>query len=161
MKNVVLRAAMCLILAGVVLPSMTGCETFHDRWKAAANQFNPATNKAGRPTMTGRWSGTWESTMEEDKSHGTVRAIIQADPEQEGVYHAEFQAIYASVLWGEYIIPFETTYKDGKLYLTSEADLGWLGGGVYKYDGIVDRRFFWLNYDAKTHKGRMVLERID
>lgn len=158
MKTVSCSSVLCCLLLIMMLPSI-GCETFDDRWDAAAKSYYPATNKAGRPSLAGRWSGTWESS--EDDHEGTVKAIIVPLDENEGTYHAEFHATYGSIFWAEYEVPFETSYVEGKLKVTGEADLGWMSGGNYVYDGVVDRRYFWLNYDSPGHKGKMVLQRIE
>lgn len=158
MKTVSISSVLCWLLVLSLMPTV-GCETFDDRWDAAAKSYYPATNKAGRPSLAGRWSGTWDSS--EDDHEGTVKAIIVPLDENAGTYQAEFHATYAGIFWAEYEVPFETKYQDGKLTVTGEADLGWMSGGKFVYDGIVDRRFFWLNYDASGHKGKMVLQRIE
>jgi len=141
-----LRAAAALGF----LASIGGCvSTFEDDWKAAAG-FAVG--------IEGRWEGTW--TSDASGHHGGLRCLVTRRPDQgfEARYHATYQG-WCGTVGFEYTVPISTESGAEGWKLHGNADLGWLAGGVYEYDGVATVTRFFCNYQASEDHGVFNLER--
>jgi hypothetical protein len=130
-SRVVLLLGMCGLL--------TGC-CFEREWQAAKSYTQP------EQELAGCWEGTWQSDY--NGHHGGLRAIITK--QGEGYYNAHFHATYAVVIPFEFELPLLVT-DDGRAYaLEGEADLGWLAGGRYTYNGSATASDFIAAYCAEN-----------
>jgi hypothetical protein len=150
-------------LARLVLPLFAlavafaagGCGIAYEcRWKNAGTQPTPAQG------INGRWQGEWHS---EGSGHsGGLRCILTRDAD--GHYVADFRATYAWLLSFGYRMTLTTKATDdghppSVVYFEGKEDAGWLGGGVYAYDGKVTPMAFHFNYAGTWDHGTFLLAR--
>jgi hypothetical protein len=129
-------AALLVALCGL----LTGC-SFERQWQEATRYSYP------EQELAGCWEGTWQSDY--NGHHGGLRAIISK--QGEGYYDAHFHATYAAVIPFEFELPLLVT-DDGTAYaLEGEADLGWLAGGLYTYNGNATATDFVAAYCAENN----------
>ena len=149
------------LLAFSGLALLLGCSGFEKRWKGAA-QAPVEVND-----ITGRWQGHWVSDA---TGHtGGLRCIITREGAGDGTggangggdaYRADFHATYARFLTFGYEMHLDVTRRDEtNTYFQGEADLGWLAGGVYRYEGRAGGDEFLINYRAKKDYGHFRLHR--
>lgn len=142
----ILRAAAGL---GLILATAGCASTFDDDWKAA---------EGFAVGIEGRWEGTWSSDA--NGHHGGLRCLVTRRPDQgfDARYHATYSD-WCGTLGFEYTVPM--TIEDGPdgWKLHGGADLGWLAGGAYEYDGLATVTRFFCNYQAKEDHGVFKLER--
>lgn len=118
---------------------LTGC-SFEREWRAASQYSYP------EQELAGCWEGTWQSDY--NGHNGGLRAIITK--QGDGYYDAHFHATYAVLIPYEFRLPLLVT-DDGKAYaLEGEADLGWLAGGLYTYNGSATGTDFLAAYCAEN-----------
>lgn len=128
-------ATVLVVLCGM----LTGC-CFERQWQEATRYSYP------EQELAGCWEGTWQSDY--NGHHGGLRAIITK--QGEGYYDAHFHATYAAVIPFEFQLPFLVA-DDGAAYaLQGEADLGWLAGGLYNYNGSATATDFVAAYSAEN-----------
>ena len=128
-------AAVLIVVCGM----LTGC-SFERQWQEATKYSYP------EQELAGCWEGTWQSDY--NGHHGGLRAIITK--QGEGYYDAHFHATYAAVIPYEFQLPLLVT-DDGTAYaLEGEADLGWLAGGLYTYNGNATATDFAASYCAEN-----------
>lgn len=136
---------------GVLLPVLLlagGCTTFNHDWVKAAGQ-PPADD------LQGRWQGVWAS--EANGHTDTLRCVVTR--KKDGTYHARFHAKYRKVLSFGYAVPLKAERTAGEFKFHGEADLGWLAGGLYRYDGTADRSNFFSTYSCKYDHGTFQMKR--
>ena len=138
------RAACCLL---VILAS--GCSSFQRHWKEV---------RLTQPTQTGlvgAWEGTWAS--EASRHRGRLRCLIQ----QQGPtnYQAWFRANYAGILNFGYKVPLQVIPAPDRQTFHGEANLGYLIGGVYTYDGYAATTNLFSSYRCRMDHGRFDLVR--
>lgn len=134
------NARLCKILTLVVLSGMlTGC-SFERQWQSATSYAYP------EQELAGCWEGTWQS--EYNGHHGGLRAIITK--QGDGYYDAHFHATYAVLIPFEFKLPLLVTDAGQAYALEGEADLGWLAGGLYTYNGSATATDFLANYCAEN-----------
>src|SRR5262245_24331087 len=120
----------------------SGCWSFGREWKAAA--ATPAANGS-----TGRWQGTWLSHSNEHT--GKLRCLIS--PQSNDVYQARFHATYGKALSYSYTAPLQAQNADGVFQFRGDANLGWLAGGRYHYEGQASQTNFFCIYRCKRDHG--------
>lgn len=125
-----------------------GCTTFDHDWKKTARQ-------APSDDLQGRWQGTWAS--EADGHTDKLRCVITK--KEDGTYRARFHAKYRKVLSFGYTVPLNVGQTAGAFKFSGEADLGWLAGGVYHYEGHADRTNFFSTYSCKYDHGTFQMTR--
>jgi len=109
-----------------------------------------------RDLLEGRWSGTWSSTSRNDGG----RLVCTIRKREDGTYQATFKASFAKVFAFTTRVVLRVT-KGQKLWrLRGKEDLGWLRGGVYKYEGYVKGDEFYSTYDSKFDKGVFRMTRV-
>jgi hypothetical protein len=136
-----------LFLAALLLAG--GCASFDHQWEQAAKQPPPTDD------LTGRWQGVWvsESTGHTDQ----LRALI--DHQNDGTYRAQFHAKYHTVLSFGYTVPLKVEKNDGVFKFSGNADLGWMAGGLYQYEGLADATNFSSTYTSKDDHGTFQMSR--
>lgn len=131
------------------LPWAGGCSTFNRDWDALTAEPVPTDD------MTGRWQGTW--TSDANGHTGTLRCIMTKLADAQ--YRARFFATYADVLTFGYTVDLAASDEGGKKHFEGEADLGWLAGGMYKYQGTADATTFNFAYESKDDHGVFQMKR--
>jgi hypothetical protein len=119
-----------------------GCSSFNAAWRQSA--FSEP-----KEELQGRWQGVWKSqaTGHTDK----LRCLIAKM--QDGTYSARFHAKYKKVLSFGYTVPLKAEREDGTWKFEGQADLGWLAGGVYRYEGSATGTNFFSTYTSKYDHG--------
>lgn len=129
--------------------SLCGCSSFNRAWKQAANAPTPP------DSIEGRWEGHWLSAK--NGHNGNLRCLITK--EAEGPYAARFRASYLKVLRFSYTVPLEVTRSNDVWHFQGEADLGKIGGGIYRYVGTTTTTHFHSTYDSKYDHGDFEMSR--
>jgi len=138
-------ARLALLLFASMLGA--GCTTFNHDWKVA--QSVPATE------LQGRWQGFW---LSDANGHtGKLRCVISK--REDGDYRARFHANYGKVLNFGYTVTLKVEPLDGSYKFHGQANLGWLAGGVYSYDGHADQTNFFSTYSSKYDHGTFQMTR--
>ena len=142
----------------LLLPLAGGC-AFDRKWKRFGEQ--PA-EVAQVNDLAGRWTGTWKS--ERTNHSGKLRAIIT--PVDDVTYRADFDATYMGILRFGYSMNLAAQPADGTtsagagaIRFTGQENLGWLAGGLYRYEGTADGRSFDCAYQSKNDHGRFRMSR--
>ena len=144
-----LRKSIVALLVVWASLTLSGCSSFNRQWNQAANQPPPKTD------LEGRWEGSWQSEV--NGHHGKLRCLISSEPD--GLYRARFHAKYARIFSFGYTVKLRAESDDGRLSLKGEADLGFLAGGIYRYEGHVDRTNFFAKYACKYDHGTFQMKR--
>ena len=138
-----------LALIGV-LPMVTGgCTSFDHDWQNAARQFPSPED------IQGRWQGVWLS----DVNHHTDSLRCVITKKSDGVYKARFLARYHRVLSFGYTTLLKTEPDGAEWKFTGEANLGWLKGGVYHYEGRASVTNYFSTYRCKYDNGTFQMGR--
>lgn len=140
---------LAAIVAAGALTAMCGCSSFDNDWNAAAG-FAVG--------IEGRWEGTWNSDA--SGHHGELRCLVtrRSDGGFDARYHARYSGWCGTVSF-EYTVPLTAQRGADGWKLRGNADLGWLAGGVYEYDGLATVDRFFCNYDASEDHGVFTLQR--
>ena len=139
-----------LILSGSAVLLMGGCSSFNRDWRQAAQV--PAQG------VEGRWIGGWHSDY--NQHEGPLRCLITK--KDGNTYHTRFHAKYKlGFLTISYPYDMDMTITlNAKTYsFKGEADLGWLAGGVYQYDGNGTLANIDMDYQASKDHGTFRLYR--
>lgn len=141
------RAAV--LLAALLIPLVNGCSTFNRDWKAAA--AGPTTANG----IEGRWEGTWSSQT--NGHHGRLRCLLgkSADTQYQARFHANFWKVFS---YG-YAIPLTIKQANATYKFQGDADLGWLAGGRYHYEGQASQSNFFSTYKASADGGVFEMKR--
>ena len=142
---------------------LQGCSSFNRDWEVQGAQSEMALQETlveqsvSTEGLEGHWEGTWRS---EDNGHeGGLRCIITRN--EEDTLIARYHATYGMFFTFEYKMPMEVV-KEKEFYLFSaETDLGWLAGGLYKYEGTVIGDDFASTYKCKRDHGIFEMKRVD
>lgn len=136
------------LLVATALFALTGCSSFESEYSKASATTLPANS------IEGPWVGTWESQA--GHGSGPLRAMLtKTGPD---VYYARFRAGY----WGIFQADEETLLRASStnpVKATGESDLGYLKGGLYKYDATITPTRFDANYQSKDDRGIFTLTR--
>jgi hypothetical protein len=139
-----------LMLSCFTLLLLGGCSTFNRDWKEAA--------QVSAQGVEGRWIGDWHSDF--NQHEGPLRCLITK--KDGNIYYTRFHAKYSSgFLTIGYSYDMDMTIsKHGESYtFKGEADLGWMAGGVYWYDGNGTTARIDMNYRATKDFGTFKLQR--
>lgn len=141
-----------LILLIVTAGLTMGCSKFTRRWRATDGESPPVGQ------VTGRWEGTWQSDV--NRHRGRLRCMMtQSGPE---VFEAWFQATFWKIVRSSYKVELEgVPQPDGSVVLRGEADLGWLGGGLFRCEGRADPVAFGARYRSERDEGEFDMRRPD
>ena len=139
-----------LILPALAVLIMGGCSSFNQDWEQAA--------QVPVQGVEGRWIGGWHSDY--NQHEGPLRCLITK--KDGNIYHTRFHAKYKlGFLTISYPYDMDMTItQDAKSYsFKGEADLGWLAGGVYRYDGNGTSANIDMNFQASKDHGTFRLNR--
>lgn len=136
------------LLAAIVL---SGCSTFNRDWnKAVSNPIQPA-------SVAGAWDGSWLS--DHNGHNGRLQCLLTENPD--GTYQARFRAVYAKVIRVGYTANFQMVpAASGETQFKGSADLGWLRGGSYGYEGRIWSTNFFSTYTNKYDYGTFQMHRV-
>lgn len=140
------RIVFGLLAIGLVLSA--GCGSFNHNWNEH-QEPNPL------PNLEGRWQGVWLS----DVTHHTDKLRCVVTKKDDGSYAARFQAKYHTVLTFGYTVPLKVETAASGFKFSGEANLGWLAGGLYNYDGHADTTNFFSTYTSKYDRGTFQMTR--
>jgi hypothetical protein len=137
----------CLLATALFL-SLTGCSSFESEYSKAAATTLPA------DSIEGPWVGRWESQA--GHGNGPLRAMVsKTGPD---IYFARFRAGY----WGVFEAGEETLLRvksTNPVKATGESDLGYIKGGMYKYEATVTPTKFDATYQSAGDRGIFTLTR--
>lgn len=142
--------ARFMVIGALVTP-LSGCSSFHRDFKALD------TTADATDDILGRWEGTWIS--DQNGHHGILRCIVEPHPEKSGRYLARFRATFARFMSFQYHLEMTTERRKDVVHFKSKADLGWLAGGVYKYEGQATATEWRSTYRSKKDHGRFEMNR--
>lgn len=145
------KRALIMLVAAAVFAA--GCSSFDRAWEKAGD--------VDFMGVEGRWIGSWHSDY--NQHNGPLRCLITIKDGENDVYHTRFHAKYKlGFLTINYPYDMDMTIKQdkGMFDFHGEADLGWLAGGVYKYDGNGTVDNIKMNYRANIDFGTFKLERL-
>jgi hypothetical protein len=126
-----------------------GCCSFDRAWRKAAEVPSNANE------LTGRWEGVWLSDV--NAHTGKLRCILtKAD---DGRYRARFHAKYQKILSFGYTVMLNAERDAQGFKFHGDADLGWLAGGVYTYEGRAGATNFFSTYNCKYDHGTFQMSR--
>ncbi|MDA0832567.1 MAG: hypothetical protein O2955_00570 [Planctomycetota bacterium] len=131
---------------------LTGCTSFERDWRASEQFVNPCDG------FSGRWEGSWKSDV--NGHHGKLRALI-SPTDNDRIYNARFKATYAFIIPYQFEIPMTVTTDDQGVHFEGQADLGWLAGGNYTYNGIAHGGQFDSVYCASKDNGIFTMSKVD
>ena len=127
-----------------------GCSSFNRDWQKAA----------GKPIqgIEGRWIGRWHS--DHNQHNGVLRCLISKKEGDlyETRFHAKYKLSFLTISY-PYDMEMTITRTDDAFNFKGEADLGWLAGGLYKYDGTGTTNNLAINYCSPKDHGTFRLQR--
>jgi hypothetical protein len=147
--KVPIRQSAPSALALVILLVATGCSSFNREWKTAT-AVPGATNR-----FDGRWEGTWLSDV--NGHNGALRCVLKRVSDTH--YQAHFKATYWKIFRGSYEVDLTGGWEKGVWTFQGNEDLGWLFGGVYRYQGRISPTNFFSTYESKHDHGKFELRR--
>ena len=133
-----------MILAVLTVTLTMGCSTsFNRQWNKAVAQPIPANG------VEGPWMGEWISDV--NQHHGKLRCVMTK--EEEGKYKAYFHATFWKIFRYSYSTILNGEDLTNMTHFKGEKDLGWLAGGVYRYEGHATPTNFLSTYKSKYDHG--------
>jgi hypothetical protein len=104
-----------------------------------------------------RWQGEWISEV--NQHHGDLRCLLRRNgPTQ---MEARFSAVFARWLRVCYTALLTADASGDALRLKGESDLGMLAGGIYQYEGELNRDRFECTYRCKYDHGTFRLKPLN
>ncbi len=147
------KAVIVRLFLAQMLLLLAGCSSFQGEWTKTLAA------KKTTDGLTGPWQGTWRS---ESSGHNNIlRCIVTRSGD--GAYRARFHAKYktplqVTVSFG-YTVPLSVQPTNDFWHFTGSANLGWLAGGVYSYDGTASATNFTSTYNSKYDHGVFQMSR--
>lgn len=138
--------ALCLLALVLVI---SGCSSF-DRQYEAALATAPAAD-----SPEGAWVGNWKSNK--NGHSGELRCVVEKSVDD--VYIANFEARYWKCFTYTSSADLTMVQQGDEYQFSGAAELGWLAGGTYHYEGRVNRKFFFSEYECNWDHGTFYLER--
>ena len=138
-------------LLGLFIAIFTmGCSSFNRDWRKAAGQSTQG--------IEGRWVGRWHS--DHNQHNGVLRCLInkKSGDLHETRFHAKYKLSIFTISY-PYDMEMTITRTDDAFNFKGEADLGWLAGGLYKYDGTGTTNNLAINYRSPKDHGTFRLQR--
>jgi hypothetical protein len=131
----------------VLVTLLAGCSSFDRDYRQAATS-------GSAQGIEGAWEGRWESQA--GHGGGDLRAILTRTASD--TCHARFRAQF----WGIFEADEEVDLHlsgTSPVRASGEADLGWLKGGVYRYEATLAPGKFDATYESKHDHGVFNLAR--
>lgn len=138
-----------LTVAAAALLASAGCTSFSHDWTVAAKDPAPPID------LQGRWEGTWKSDA--NGHNDQLRCVITKKDETN--YLARFHARYGKTLSFGYKVHLTVQEKDGAIQFSGNANLGWLAGGLYHYEGHAELTNFFSTYSSRHDHGSFHMTR--
>jgi hypothetical protein len=127
-----------------------GCSTFSREWKAAAAHPSPADD------ISGCWEGSWSSGK--NGHNGSLRCLMTKLDDAH--YLTRYKATYWKLLRFGYAVKMRVEKPSPDNFKSEgEADLGWWGGGVYRYEGQITPINFYSTYKSDYDQGTFRMKR--
>ena len=105
--------------------------------------------------IEGKWVGKWY--CETTGHSGKLRCrLTQVGPDK---YKARYDGTYQKFIPFWYTVEMQVEQREGVSHLNAEANLGWLGGGKYLYQGTIEGDAFLTSYTSDHHNGTFELTR--
>ena len=145
---------ICRVIAlplTVLILATAGCSSFNHDWEAATRQKVPPNQ------LEGPWQGSWRSDA--NGHNGALRCVVTK--KDNDFYRARFHAKYGKVLSFGYTVTLRAEPQNSSWKFRGQANLGFLAGGVYYYDGHTDGTNFFSKYDCKYDHGTFEMRRPD
>ena len=139
-----------LVIVLLVAFALAACSTFEPQWQAALKQ--PATG------VTGAWIGRWQS--EHNGHNDVLRCVVSS--KTNGQYETHFHAKYTTCCFPvsfAYKLDMTVREANGTHQFSGEADLGYLAGGVYRYEGNGTAQQLLFHYRCPSDHGTFRLQR--
>jgi hypothetical protein len=143
-----IRRRVPALLLPVVSLCAGGCTSFNHDWDERREPTPPT-------ALEGRWQGVWVS----EQTHHTDNLRCVVTKHDNGTYAARFLAKYRKVLSFGYTVPLNVQTTTSGFTFSGEANLGWLAGGVYHYEGRADATNFFSTYTSKYDHGTFQMTR--
>ena len=105
--------------------------------------------------IEGLWVGKWY--CEKTGHSGPMRC--QLTRIKEGQYLARYDGFFAGFIPFWYSVKKEVTWGDCVVYMKAEENLGWYGGGLFKYEGQIKGEEYHMRYDSKYYSGTFELRK--
>ena len=138
-----------LALLGVLPFISGGCTSFDHDWQKSARD-NPAPSD-----LQGRWTGTWVSEV--NGHTDSLRCVVTK--KEDGNYKARFLARYHKILSFGYTVTLKVQTTNNKFTFSGDANLGWLKGGLYHYEGHATTTNYSSTYRCKYDHGTFQMGR--
>ena len=142
------RTARTLALL-VLVTFLCGCSSFNHDWEIASRQPVQPTQ------LEGPWQGSWRSDA--NGHSGKLRCVVTKKTED--TYRARFHARYGKVLSFGYTVTLRAQPQGPSWNFQGQANLGFLAGGVYYYEGHSDGTNFFSKYSNKYDHGTFEMKR--
>ena len=139
--------ARLALVVGVLL--VTGCSSFNRDWNAMAAA--PAAGVA----PASRWEGRWVSNG--NGHSGGLRCILTTT--DDAALSARYRATFGPGLTFEYTVLMAVEHDGDTSRFSGTADLGWLAGGDYEYEGTVVGDRFTSTYESRRDHGTFDMTR--
>ena len=130
----------------LVMCLLAGCASFDREWQAASHSRDP---------FAGRWEGRWTSTKHRGAG-GSLRCVLT--PHDARHYRGAFRAGWLGI-HSSYTALLQAERRGRELRLRGGKDLGFLFGGIYRYEGRVTPARFVATYDSSYDTGRFEMAR--
>ncbi|HYE21574.1 MAG TPA: hypothetical protein VEA69_24225 [Tepidisphaeraceae bacterium] len=146
MRSTSIGSVMAVVVGVCAAAASGGCSGFDAAYEKALAQGAPA------GSIEGAWDGTW--TSHGGHGGGRLRAVItRAGPD---TYRAWFRAGFWKILEASQEVNLKVSSapaSSGEVRAAGEEDLGWLYGGVYKYEATATPGKFDATYTSKYDRG--------
>jgi hypothetical protein len=141
------RRRLLVSFAGLAVALLgAGCSSFDRAWRNAG-QNPPATN-----AITGRWDGVWRSEVNGHTDRLRCLVTWQTNDTYSARFHAKYKKGLFRFSFG-YAVPLQVERQGNSFRFQGEADLGWLAGGVYRYEGAATVTNFFSTYRSQYDHG--------
>ena len=130
------------LAAGVLL---AGCSSFDRDWEALGPY--PGEHR----DITGRWSGSW--SCDETGHSGELRCLVSRL--ESDLCAMRYRARWGGIFTSEYTVlaTVEPDEGGGGYRFGGSKDLGWLAGGLCRYDGRATATEFEATYTSSSNEG--------
>lgn len=144
-----LKRPLQLLCLPALLIAGSGCSSFNYEWRRTVKTEVPNNSPQGP------WEGRWKSDA--NGHSGRLRCLITSKGPT-GT-EARFRATFARIFTYEYAVPVSLIQETNRLHLEGAANLGWLAGGRYTYDGFLTSTQFNSTYRSRHDHGVFELTR--
>lgn len=134
--------------AAAAICGCVGCAGFDQQYEQQLS--------AAPAAPAGAWTGAWASAK--TKHSGAVRAVI-VPAESPQRYDATFQATWGWLFRSEVQVTLVEVPTSAGVLLKGDKDLGFLAGGVHRFNGMVTGDQLVATYQSDSDRGKLTLMR--